>query len=55
MKKLACWVCGEKYQASPGANKVTCAECYITGEAPRVEGGVYYRSAEAFKKNVSAG
>jgi len=48
-------VCGEKYQVSPGVNKVTCAECYITGEAPRVEDGVYYYSPEAFKKIVSAG
>lgn len=55
MKKLACSVCGEKYQVSPGVNKVTCAECYITDEVPRVEDGVYYRSAEAFRKIVSAG
>lgn len=55
MGQLACSVCGEKYQVSPGINEVTCAECYITGEAPRVEGGVYYYSPEAFKKIVSAG
>lgn len=55
MKQLACSVCGEKYQASPGVNKMTCAECCITGEAPRVEDGVHYYSPEAFLKLVSAG
>jgi len=55
MKELVCSVCGEKYQVGPGVDKVTCAECYITGEAPRVEDGVYYRGPEAFKKLVSAG
>jgi len=55
MRQLTCSVCGEKYQVSPGINEVTCAECYITGEAPRVEDGVYYYSPEAFKKIVSAG
>lgn len=55
MKQLACSVCGEKYQVSPGVDKVTCAECYITGEAPRVEDGVHYYSPEAFTKLVSAG
>jgi len=55
MKELACSVCGEKYQVSPGVNKVTCAECYITNEAPRVKDGVHYYSPEAFTKIVSAG
>jgi len=55
MKELACSVCGEKYQVGSGVNKVTCAECYITGEVPRVEDGVYYRGPEAFRKIVSAG
>jgi len=55
MGQLACSVCGEKYQVSPWVDKVTCTECYITGEAPRVEDGVYYYSPEAFKKIVSAG
>lgn len=55
MKQLACSVCEEKYQVSSGVNKVTCAECYITGEVPRVEDGVNYRSREAFLKLVGAG
>ncbi len=55
MKELACLVCGEKYQVSPGVNKVTCADCYITGEAPKVKDGVHYYSPEGFLKLVSAG
>lgn len=55
MKQIACSVCGEKYQAGSGVTKITCAECYITGEAPRVEDGVNYRSREAFTRIVSAG
>ncbi len=46
---------GEKCQTGPGVNKVTRAECYITGEAPRVEDGVHYYSSEAFLKLISAG
>ncbi|GAI26641.1 unnamed protein product, partial [marine sediment metagenome] len=49
MRQLGCSVCGEKHQVSPGAN-MTCAECYITGEAARVKDGVCYYSREAFKK-----
>lgn len=55
MKELGCSVCGEKHQVGPGVNKVMCAECYITGEAARVEGGVHYFSPEAFNKIVSVG
>lgn len=55
MKQLACLVCDEKHRVSPGVNKATCAECYITGEAPRVEDGVHYYSSDAFLKLVSAG
>ncbi len=55
MRQLGCSVCGEKQRVSPGVNKVTCAECYITGETPRVEGRAHYRSPDSFKKIVSAG
>ncbi len=55
MEELACSVCGEQHRVGARVNKVTCAECHITGEAARVEDGVYYRSPEAFRKIVSAG
>ena len=55
MKQLACSVCGKKHQVSPEVNKVTSAECYITGEAPRVEDGFHYYSPDAFLKLVSVG
>ncbi len=55
MKGLACSVCDETYQVGPGVDKVVCAECYITGEVPRVEDGINYHSREAFLKLVSAG
>jgi len=55
MEELACSVCGEKHQVSPGVNRVTCAECYVSGEAPGVEDGVYYYTSEAFKKILSVG
>lgn len=55
MKQLVCSICGKKYQVSPEVTKVTCAECYMTNEAPRVEDGVHYYSTEGFTKLVSAG
>ena len=55
MKELACPVCGKKQWVDREAKKVICAECFITGEAPRVKNGIQYYSPDAYLKLVSAG
>jgi len=55
MKVLACPVCGEEKEVDDSVDKVICAECLITGEAPLSEDGVQRYSPEAFLKLVSVG
>jgi len=55
LKELTCPICGEKYEVPNNVQKVMCAECRITGEAPIKEDGIEYYSPEAFKKLVNIG
>lgn len=55
MKEPACPVCGKIQWVDLEVQQVMCAQCLITGEAPRVKNGIQYHSPLAYLKLVSAG